>query len=235
VLKLLRRPAPGFHPEAAMTRHLTEAGNQGAPALPGELRAMLAGVAVPKAVYPFVAELRAAAKQLCRTMPRLTKKAAGALKTYHHGDVHLGQVRITHGDAVIVNFEGTPTCPLAEQRAKASALRDVAGLLRCSDCPAAVTTTAEMTAAALTAPVERRAALITAWCETASRAFLDSDRAALAAAAQRMVAPAAEAALLDLFLVPHAACEVRHEAANRPEWLPVPLRGPLSCAARMAP
>ncbi|MFN6998785.1 MAG: hypothetical protein ACK4ST_01965, partial [Elioraea tepidiphila] len=98
-----------------------------------------------------------------------------------------------------------------------------------------VATTPEMTAAALAAPVERRAALIAAWREAAARAFLDAYRAAVAAAPQRIVAPAAEAALLDLFLVQKAAYEVRYEAANRPEWLPVPLRGLLDLAARVAP
>jgi maltose alpha-D-glucosyltransferase/alpha-amylase len=340
VLKLLRRLAPGVHPEAEMTRFLTEAGYEGAPALLGEVvriapdgtpctlmllqsfvrnqgdgwqwtldwlrravdeaalsddvpadafagylpiaeaigrrlgelhavlarpgddpdfapepagpddaaawgadtlaqldgaLAALAGAAVPEAAQPFVADLRAAAKRLRRAVPRLAKKAAGALKTRHHGDFHLGQVLIAHGDAVIVDFEGEPARPLAERRAKASALRDVAGLLRSFDYAAAVATTPEMTAAALAAAAERRAALIATWRETASRTFLDAYRTALAAAPQRIVARAAEATLLDLFLVQKAAYEVRYEAANRPEWLPVPLRGLLALAARVAP
>ncbi|WP_337876399.1 maltose alpha-D-glucosyltransferase [Elioraea sp.] len=340
VLKLLRRVTPGIHPEAEMTRHLTAAGYQGAPALLGEVvrvdpegtpwtlmllqqfvrnqgdgwqwtldwlhrvldeaalvaeiptdalagylpiaaaigrrlgelhailarpsdlpdfaperagaehaeawakdtlaqldlaLAALAGAAVPEAAMPFAAELRTAAKRLRRAVPRLARRAVGALMTRHHGDFHLGQVLIAQGDVVIVDYEGEPARPLAERRAKASALRDVAGLLRSLDYAAAVATAPEMTAAALVAPAERRAAMIARWREEASAAFLAAYREAVAAAPQRLVAPSAEAALLDLFLVQKAAYEVRYEAANRPEWLPVPLGGLLGLAARIAP
>jgi maltose alpha-D-glucosyltransferase/alpha-amylase len=340
VLKLLRRLAPGIHPEAEMTRHLTEAGYAGAPALLGEVvrvgadgtpctlmllqefvrnqgdgwqwtldwlnravdeaaltedvaadafagylplaaaigqrlgelhailarpsdapdfaperagpehaqawsrdtlaqiegaLAALAGAAVPEAAVPFAAELRTAAIRLRRAVPRLARRAVDALMTRHHGDFHLGQVLVAQGDAVIVDYEGEPARPLAERRAKASPLRDVAGLLRSLDYAAAVATTPEMTAAALVAPAERRAAVITRWRDEASAAFLAAYREAVACAPQRIVAPAAEAVLLDLFLVQKAAYEIRYEAANRPEWLPVPLRGLLGLAARIAP
>jgi maltose alpha-D-glucosyltransferase/alpha-amylase len=49
------------------------------------------------------------------------------------------------------------------------------------------------------------------------------------------VPPGAEAALLDLFLLEKAAYEVRYEAANRPAWLGVPLRGLAALADRLAP
>ena len=42
-----------------------------------------------------------------------------------------------------------------------------------------------------------------------------------------------EAALLDLFLIEKAAYEVRYEAANRPTWIGLPLRGLAALAERV--
>jgi maltose alpha-D-glucosyltransferase/alpha-amylase len=47
------------------------------------------------------------------------------------------------------------------------------------------------------------------------------------------VPPAAEAALLDLFLIEKAAYEIRYEAENRPTWLAIPLRGLAGIADRV--
>ncbi len=148
-----------------------------------------------------------------------------------HGDFHLGQVLVAPGDAVILDFEGEPARTLDARRAKYSPLRDVAGLLRSLDYAAAVAAATEESATATAAPTPRRAALITRWREAAEAAFLAAYNNAWQAEAGPV--PAGAAAALDLFLVEKAAYEVGYEIANRPAWLPVPLRGLASLAARL--
>ncbi|GGC53599.1 alpha-amylase [Siccirubricoccus deserti] len=190
---------------------------------------------LPDELMPMVRSLQARQEALRDVVQALARAADGALKTRVHGDFHLGQVLVAQGDAVIVDFEGEPARPLSERRAKGSPLRDVAGLLRSLDYAAAVATTTEASAAAVAAPSERRAALIARWQQEASRAFLDAYRAVEATAATRWVPEGTEAALLDLFLLEKAAYEVRYEAANRPDWIGVPLRGLAAIAERLVP
>ncbi|WP_376099219.1 maltose alpha-D-glucosyltransferase [Roseomonas sp. CCTCC AB2023176] len=165
--------------------------------------------------------LRAAAR-------RLAASADGALKTRVHGDFHLGQVLVAQGDAVIVDFEGEPARTLEERRAKGSPLRDVAGLLRSLDY-AAGAAAGQLSAA----PAERRDALLARFRQEAGAAFLTAYREAEAAAPVKWAPEATTDALIDLFTLEKAAYEVRYEAANRPGWLPIPLRGLAALADRL--
>ena len=76
---------------------------------------------------------------LTRELKRLAKAGVGTAMTRIHGDFHLGQVLVASGDVYLIDFEGEPGRPLAERRAKASPLRDVAGLMRSFDYAAAAT------------------------------------------------------------------------------------------------
>jgi maltose alpha-D-glucosyltransferase/alpha-amylase len=178
--------------------------------------------------------LLARADALRGAVSRLAQSAAGALKTRVHGDFHLGQVLVAQGDAVIVDFEGEPVRSLEERRAKGSPLRDVAGLLRSFDYAASVAAATEASATATAAPSDRRRALLERWQAEATDAFLRAYRAAEAGAPDRWVPSEGEEALLDLFLIEKAAYEVRYEAANRPTWIGLPLRGLAALAARVA-
>jgi len=160
---------------------------------------------------------------------RLAQAAPGTLRTRIHGDFHLGQVLVAQGDAVLVDFEGEPARPLHERRAKGSGLRDVAGLLRSFDYAASLTAAKEQPGA----DTERRAALLDEWREAATGAVLRAYRETLMASPVPWVSAAAEAPLVDLFLLEKAAYEVRYEAANRPTWISVPLRGLAAIADRV--
>jgi maltose alpha-D-glucosyltransferase/alpha-amylase len=176
-------------------------------------------------------ELIASAGTLRAIARTLAAHASGALRTRIHGDFHLGQVLVVQGDAFIIDFEGEPARPPAQRRRKASPLRDVAGMLRSFDYAAAAA--APGRAAASPSTEERRAPLLERFRVSASDRFLESYRATLAHSPHRWVSPDAEAPLLDLFLLEKAAYEVRYEAANRPGWLPIPVRGLYAVAQRL--
>ena len=128
--------------------------------------------------------LKACAKQLLsqqsaltKALERLAKSAIGTAKIRIHGDFHLGQVLVASGDVYIIDFEGEPGRPLAERRAKASPLRDVAGLMRSFDYAAATTLDPKnVTAARLDA--EARENVLKRLRETAQSAFLEAYGAA---------------------------------------------------------
>jgi maltose alpha-D-glucosyltransferase/alpha-amylase len=80
---------------------------------------------------------------------------------------------------------------------------------------------------------DRKRALFDRFRGFATQAFLDEYRNAIKAAPQPLVEPAFEEALLDLFLIEKAAYEIRYEAANRPTWLGLPVRGLAALTSRM--
>ncbi|WP_153102248.1 maltose alpha-D-glucosyltransferase [Paraburkholderia hayleyella] len=146
-----------------------------------------------------------------------------------HGDFHLGQVLVAQGDAFLIDFEGDADAPFDVRRQKTSPLRDVAGLLRSlSYASAAAHSTLEHTS---NAAAQRKRALFERFNQAAAACFLTRYRAAVAHAQHASVAPHAEAALLDIFLVSRAAREICDEAILRPAWLGLPVQG-LAALAR---
>jgi trehalose synthase-fused probable maltokinase len=139
-----------------------------------------------------------------------------------HGDYHLGQtLHSPHGDWVIIDFEGEPARSLEERRQRASALKDVAGMLRSF----AYARGAAERMAKDAANREARSRLA-AWERGARRAFLGGYRQTLAATATRFV-PTDDAAFdraLAAWELDKALYEVAYEARNRPDWLELPLR-----------
>ncbi|MGE0357409.1 MAG: maltose alpha-D-glucosyltransferase [Burkholderiales bacterium] len=141
------------------------------------------------------------------------RAGAGALKTRFHGDFHLGQVLLAKNDFLIVDFEGEPSRPLAERRAKSSPLRDVAGMLRSFDY---ARWSALERASRNDAERARLGGLAKRWLEETRLAYLE--------AYQARSGPA-EPGLLALFEAEKALYELRYEIGNRPAWVRIPLQG----------
>ncbi len=144
----------------------------------------------------------------------LAETGEGSPRTRIHGDLHLGQILVTGGDVTIIDFEGEPAKPLEARRAKSSPLRDVAGVLRSFSYAAAM---AEKSHPPEPQSAEARVeSLFETFRRLAAEAFLDGYAETGAPLDRR---------LLDLFLLEKAAYEICYEAANRPTWLEVPLKG----------
>ncbi len=168
---------------------------------------------------------------LIKAMQERVPADAHALRIRIHGDFHLGQVLLAQGDAYLIDFEGEPARPIEQRRDKTCALRDVAGLLRSLSYAGAAAQSTTESAPQQTA--ERKRALSERFRGSAAEAFLSAYRAAVADTPEPLVSATHEQALLDLFLIEKAAYEISYEAANRPTWLGLPVRGLAAIASRV--
>ncbi len=131
-----------------------------------------------------------------------------------HGDFHLGQTLKTSDGFTLIDFEGEPLKSIAERRARQSALKDVAGMLRSIDY-AAAHVHARM-------PEAPYASLFTT---PLRRAFAESYVAESRrhGASYLPAAWAAVEALCSLFELEKALYELDYEVNNRPDWIHIPL------------
>jgi maltose alpha-D-glucosyltransferase/alpha-amylase len=153
----------------------------------------------------------------------LASAGRDTLRIRIHGDFHLGQVLVSQGDVYLVDFEGEPARSLAQRREKSSPLRDVAGLLRSIDYASAFAGSqgpADLDEAA----EQRKQRILDNFAPSSKESFLAGYRDAAQAGGLVADGDAAQA-LLQLFILEKAAYEICYEAANRPAWIPVPLRG----------
>lgn len=130
--------------------------------------------------------------------------ASGTRVRRIHGDYHLGQLLATERGFMVIDFEGEPARPLAERRAAASPLKDLAGMLRSFDYLAR-SVVASGAAASSFQP--------DAWLAAATRRLR---------AGYGPITPRDER-LLGVLVLEKALYEVRYEADNRPDWLWLPL------------
>ena len=154
---------------------------------------------------------------------RLVHDLPDCAKTRVHGDYHLGQVLVVKDDFHILDFEGEPARSLEERRAKGSPAKDVAGMLRSFDYAAWAATMRlgelEKESAARALPEAM------AWRNAACAAFLDAYKAEMEGVPSWPADEEAAQRLMHLFLLEKALYEIRYEAANRPGWLGIPVRG----------
>ena len=167
----------------------------------------------------FLADHRTAIAAHLRTAAASTE---GMARTRIHGDLHLGQMLVTGSDVMLIDFEGEPAKPLDQRRAKDIAERDVAGMVRSFDYASAVALRA-LPAGADTEEA-RTGERYADFRYRAQHTFLAGyyDRAE----------PEIGGALL-LYLIEKASYEVGYEAANRPDWIGVPVAGLARLARRL--
>lgn len=146
---------------------------------------------------------------------------ADIVLTRFHGDYHLGQILASDRGYLILDFEGEPLRSLEERRAHSSPLKDVAGMVRSLSYAASAALFAAQEAEqkrgvqdyALEWENQARRAYLDGYFETTEGApFIPADRHLLDTA-------------LAVFELEKALYELNYELNNRPDWLPIPLRG----------
>jgi maltokinase len=178
---------------------------------PAELAA-LSGILTAKleGAVAAVPELGDHADRIAAAYEELASIAAPVTLQRIHGDYHLGQVMYSSHGWVALDFEGEPAAPLAERRALAPALRDVAGMLRSFDYAARHQLVGHPDADALTA-------IASAWVAQCQREFCAGYSAGGGAD------PNDQATLLRALTLEKAVYEVVYEYRHRPSWLSIPL------------
>ncbi len=174
-----------------------------------------------------VPALREYAAELGEALDQLGALAGPLPVQRVHGDYHLGQAMRTISGWILLDFEGEPARPLAERRAPASPLKDIAGMLRSFDY-AAHHLLANMMPMSLD-PAGSTELMVARAAEWAAR---NRDAFCRGYAEVTGYDPRAEATVLRAFEIDKAVYEVGYEAANRPSWLSIPLNACARLAAK---
>ena len=191
--------------------------------------ALLARHAAAAGAHPLAAPMLAARDALRARIELAARAAPAGPKTRIHGDLHLQQILVCRDDFVIIDFEGEPSRPIAERRARSSPWRDVAGMLRSFDY---ARESALQAAAAGAVQREQLAPAARHWERRAREAFLDAYWSAAVAGGLYEAGQRDDLlAVLDLFEIGKALYELRYEIDNRPDWIGVPLAGLAALAA----
>jgi maltose alpha-D-glucosyltransferase/alpha-amylase len=214
---------PAFVPEAFTMMH-QQSLFQGARALMVRtfetLGRKLTGL--PPDVQEDARAVLAAQGQIERRLKEVLARPIDAVRVRPHGDLHLGQVLFTGDDFVIIDFEGEPARPLRERRYKRCPLRDVAGMLR------SFSYAAESCLRDGRQRAQDQARLRPwgqAWSAWVGAAYLSAYLESPGIGPLMPPVPADARLLLDFYPMDKCIYEVGYELNNRPDWLPIPIRG----------
>lgn len=163
----------------------------------------------------------------------LSEVEVPGLKIRVHGDYHLGQVISSTRGWMILDFEGEPARTLEERRAKQSALRDVAGMVRSFNY-AAMAGLFER-AEPGTDEWNRLEPWADVWEKLARERFLHGYLTR--SLEGRFLPPDRETlmTMLDVFEIDKALYELGYEQRHRPGWARIPLRGMAHIIERESP
>ncbi len=181
---------------------------------------------LPGEVIETAAAVLSRRRQLLQRLEVFGHVTSSAQRIRIHGDYHLGQVLRVKSDFVILDFEGEPTRPLADRRAKQSPLKDVAGMLRSFSYAAY----ASLNNYASRHPgdalsLERWAQF---WERSASAEFLRAYRQTVGPANLVPANTDDFRVLLNIFLLDKVLYEIVYELNSRPAWVRIPLLGIMS-------
>jgi maltose alpha-D-glucosyltransferase/alpha-amylase len=153
----------------------------------------------------------------------LTAEPVSAKKTRIHGDLHLGQILVAKDDFQIIDFEGEPTRPIPERRAKSLPLRDVAGMLRSFEYAAwsALNSLVDRDPGGF----QRLLPHAAEWKHLVQDTFLQSYTQSIVGCASWPAERSDMLRILNLFLLDKVLYEIRYEASHRPAWLRIPIAG----------
>lgn len=196
----------------------------------------------------FISQIREAVSNLERNLRHLDGAAAGiangilqartellehmkmiyahkfeTLKIRIHGDYHLGQILFTGKDLVILDFEGEPAKSYSERRLRASALRDVAGMIRSFHYAALGSLFLE--SETRFRDTDRLMPYAELWSHYMSGFFMEGYLEKVKDTALVPDNPDDIQVLLEVFLLSKAFYELNYELNNRPDWVIIPLKG----------
>jgi maltose alpha-D-glucosyltransferase/alpha-amylase len=220
-----QRADPGFAPEE-FTRFYQDSQFQ-------SMRSLLADVfrllrdrmdALPEDIRGRAQSLLGRESEILKRFAPVRSRRFKARRIRVHGDYHLGQVLYTGKDFVIIDFEGEPARSFSERRAKCSALRDVAGMLR-SFHYASVAAMFRLSESPVPLTMQAMAPWQDLWhhwvCVSFLRRYLELTRGTPIMGDDMDEI----ATLLDSYLLEKALYELGYELNNRPGWVHIPLEG----------